>query len=109
MDPLARSNSELTSESVDLVSIWYAALDGVSTHRILCPQRATQTHKFANVHALKKGIRTRDPTVRAVKGMTHPVSYDQHYSKSYGAIWWRDYVKHIAKTGRTKLSSYIKN
>jgi hypothetical protein len=31
-----------------------------------------------------KGIRTRDPGVRAVEGLTHPVSYGQHFSKNNG-------------------------
>lgn len=85
MELLARSNSELTSESADLVSIWYSGLEGVSTRRILYPRRATQTHKYANVRALKM-IRTRDPTVPTVEGMTHPVSDGQQFSKSYETI-----------------------
>lgn len=73
------------------------------------PTKSNTNTQIRECTCTEKEIRTRDPTVRAVEGMTHPVSYDQHYSKSYGTIWWRGYVKHIAKTGTTKLSSYIKN
>lgn len=45
LGPLARYNSELTSESMELVSIWYSGLEGVSTHRILDACKATNTQR----------------------------------------------------------------
>jgi len=57
--PLTRSNSELSSESVDLVSICYSGLEGVSIHHILNPRRVTQIHKNANIRTLKRDSNTR--------------------------------------------------
>jgi hypothetical protein len=59
---LACSNTELTSEMMNILKIWQEFLDGLSARHKRAQHRKMRTH----IHALS-GIRTHNPSVQAVE------------------------------------------
>jgi hypothetical protein len=73
LGPLASSNLELTSEITNRVDSWFSSCDGErARHQIsICIRQHKQRKPRTYIHN-PCGIRTYDPSVRAIKGKEYP-------------------------------------